>query len=697
MIYRPAKASDFNHLETFVWQAIFPAFDLEELTDEQRAENDALVSEARPQVQRSLEAPDDAVFVAVDPKLRRLAGYVVVAVHGAERAELVFIVARKAYWGKGVASKLLEMALEHAGQQRMVSAGVRYFNDRAKAFLTKHGFEDTGEAAGEEHAIPRTLLIREAVKPPETTPVVPKPETQNPNSEAANFPTEADEPYFEELPDYSLTTEEAPLFELGDNALRAVSSDETFGAEPVGNNALSLADDDAPLFSESTLDEGMLDELSAFIARAKAKKAGQPIPPAPPTSPVAPPPPPKRVVTPPSAPPAAKVAASLAPTPPTVELPINKPTPPAFEFAFDAEDLDEEEPLEKTSLEELVKEKSPDPIVKTVALDDQPTEEKTTTKSCPVCGTELPQAARFCYNCGSPQADTSANAVDTNPLVNDDVVEEEPTLLELPPLEKTSGTDFTDPLAPGESGDAIPPNPAPAASPTYTLAGLKQDFRDLLTARVSAYFGPKSVDRYLKHLQQDERFQQVRDSGLNSLLTWLKNNAASTAGPARITNVQADLVEYFLVESAAELHGRTFPQRALRYQSADPETVDFFRLVMDYLNFAEESDTVYTDFVTMPKRALRNATNAFLKASKDERILFICDQSLISQAKNGFAMTDAGVYWKNIFQPPGVAVYRTMAPPRIEAGHLVLDTQFFDAGPRLNLKLALLLDKLRRL
>ena len=118
---------------------------------------------------------------------------------------------------------------------------------------------------------------------------------------------------------------------------------------------------------------------------------------------------------------------------------------------------------------------------------------------------------------------------------------------------------------------------------------------------------------------------------------------------------------------------------------------------MDYLDFERETDRVYTDFVTMPTRALKNATKSFLHAARDERILFICDQSLISQAKNGFAMTDAGIYWKNIFQPAGSSLYKLMQAPKIENGHLVIDNQYFDAGASLNLKIALLLDKLRRM
>jgi hypothetical protein len=139
------------------------------------------------------------------------------------------------------------------------------------------------------------------------------------------------------------------------------------------------------------------------------------------------------------------------------------------------------------------------------------------------------------------------------------------------------------------------------------------------------------------------------------------------------------------------------PQRLLRHQSLDWETADLFKVVMDYLDFDAENELVYTDFVTMPSRALRNATKSFIRAKKDERVFLICDQSLLSQAKNGFAITDSGLYWKNVLQPAGAVTFTTLQQVKLEQGHLSIDGQFFNAGSRLNLKMGLLLDRLRRM
>lgn len=159
----------------------------------------------------------------------------------------------------------------------------------------------------------------------------------------------------------------------------------------------------------------------------------------------------------------------------------------------------------------------------------------------------------------------------------------------------------------------------------------------------------------------------------------------------------SDIVEYFIVETAQEIHGQDFPQKLLRYQGVDWKTVDLFRMVMDYLDFDSEEETIYTDFVTMPTAVLKKATKSYLQATRDERVFFICDQSLFGGGKQGFAFTDSALYWKNVLQPAGSLTFTSLQILKVEDGHLLINGQYFDAGPQLNLKVALLLDKLRRL
>ena len=227
---------------------------------------------------------------------------------------------------------------------------------------------------------------------------------------------------------------------------------------------------------------------------------------------------------------------------------------------------------------------------------------------------------------------------------------------------------------------------------------MRAALEDRLGERLTNYFGTERLTQYLHRYGRDENFHRIRDVALQSLATWLNLHADDNKERTRRQeDVLADLIEYFIVESGAELHEGVYAQRLLRYQGVDWREVDLFKLVMDYLDFDTEEEVVYTDFVTMPARTLRNATESYLRAGRDERVFFICDQSLLGGGKHGFAVTDSGMYWKNVLQPAGLLNYRTLNQVSVEAGHLTIDHQYFDAGARLNLRVVLLLDKLRRM
>jgi len=207
MIIRQAKQSDFGHLETFVWQAIFPAFDQPDLSVAQREENDAMVETAREEAFAAMERRDTVVLVAIDPKNRRLAGYLIADAAPGAYAELKTLIVKRSYWGKGVAAKLMQEATTFIGRDRAVSLAVRHYNSRAIAFFGKQDFVDTGETTG-DHAIPRTLMLREAYE------ILNPPDAQGEELEKddawLNFPSAEDEPVFEELPDYRLAVDESP-------------------------------------------------------------------------------------------------------------------------------------------------------------------------------------------------------------------------------------------------------------------------------------------------------------------------------------------------------------------------------------------------------------------------------------------------------------------------------------------------------
>ena len=671
MQFRPGQPSDFAHLETFVWQAIFPAFDREGLDEEQRRENDVLVEQARPAALAALEDEQQAVFTAWDDRRRALAGYLLLDLSTGDYATITALIVRRADWGKGVGDGLLRIAQDHAGPYRGLQIALRYYNARAQAFFGKQQFENTGEAAGDYH-IERILWIREAPSRPEPvladTEAVPEldllplvsadPPSEGDDVVEDDFSTETDAPYFAPLPDYTLAADHP----------------------------------DEPLFppEETTLDRQQRATLDDFIARAKARKSGKavPKPPGPNTdlfsAMIVPEPELEAVDVPPAERPDEVPATDALTRHPEIELEIDYgpatppsdaaaddgPTPtagPSFEFAFaadpkEAADFSEPDSPPASALDFEFAFGPPPPEAATE--EPSPATPPPPARHCPNCLAAVSPDAFFCPNCGNR-------------------LEQEADVLTLEDL-------------PTQDTDTEVANEETVAK-ELTVSEVRQSFEDKLGERLTAYFGADRLPDYLAVYQSDDLFRQIRDVSLKTLTGYLNRELNPGKARRRREVVLSGLVEYFVVESAGDLHQQHFPQRLLRYQGVDWKQVDLFKLVMDYLDLDRETETVYTDFLTTPAKVLRNATKHYLKASRDERVLLICDQSLLGSGKHGFAFTDSALYWKNILQPAGSATYTTTQRVRSEKGHLSIDGQYFDAGSALNLRIALLLDKLRLL
>ena len=549
MTFRPGQASDFTHLETFVWQAIFPAFDVDGLSPEQRAENDRTVETVKAVVGRALERDDCRVITAWDERRRAAAGYAVIDLGRPAVGEIVQLIVRRADWGQGIGAELLDRGLQAIGPTRDAVAALRHYNTRALSLYARKGLVDSGEQVG-DYLIARLLVEKPATEPFIHESVSASESETDPGAEEeeANFPTAADEPAYTvsyaPLPDYRLATD-----------------------EPAGGWQTPP--------TESFLDEEQRDELAEFIERARAKKK---------------------------------------------EPPVSKHPEIPFEVDY--------------------------------GTPQAPEEATAATKASPL---------DFEF------------AFDTAPApAPDDAV---------PPPEDTLQLEAIPEEADEDAQDANDRGPS--------LADLRNAFDDRLAERLTLYFGADKLLDSLKVYRRDEDFHRIRDVALRALCT-------PGLSARKQNDTFADLTEYFTVETARDLHGSSLNQRILRYQAGLAGTEDRFRLVMDYLDFSD-SDAVYTDFVTTPARVLRNATKSYLGAEAGERLYVICDQTLLGTGKQGFAVTDRGIYWKQVLQPAGRLHYAEMKQATRGDGHLLLNRQYFDAGSRLNLRVLLLLDRMRRL
>jgi hypothetical protein len=97
----------------------------------------------------------------------------------------------------------------------------------------------------------------------------------------------------------------------------------------------------------------------------------------------------------------------------------------------------------------------------------------------------------------------------------------------------------------------------------------------------------------------------------------------------------------------------------------------------------------------MKPELLANACKSYLFADRQERVFFICDLSLKSNCKEGFAITNQGLYWRAPFDRPRRVLFNEINTVKKEKDWLTLNGHFFTANPTLNLKLCKLLKKLR--
>jgi hypothetical protein len=230
---------------------------------------------------------------------------------------------------------------------------------------------------------------------------------------------------------------------------------------------------------------------------------------------------------------------------------------------------------------------------------------------------------------------------------------------------------------------------------------LAQLFLKALKIRVEEEHRPEQFPDYSERLYESG-FRDVVQRRSEQLANRLAELEPEDIAPA-VVNQQIDelfegLLDFFIIDQCRDINEVRLPQAILKYQQSSLEEITLFQLVMDYLDFeSEPTETVYTDFLKMPANALKNASRFFLFPSKDEHILFICDQSLLGACKEGFAMTEYGLYWKAQLQTAKAVQYPALHSIKREKEWILINGHFFNASLPINIRLMKLMKKLYRL
>jgi len=158
-----------------------------------------------------------------------------------------------------------------------------------------------------------------------------------------------------------------------------------------------------------------------------------------------------------------------------------------------------------------------------------------------------------------------------------------------------------------------------------------------------------------------------------------------------------ELLDFFIISECIDLNETLYPEAILKYQGLPFDRIKLHGLVLDYLDFDREEESMFTNFVSMPPQKLKNAATTFLFPKRGEQLLFICDLSILGTCKEGFAMTSKGIYWKALMEKPQRVFYHKLEEIWREEDWITINGIFFNANKSINLKLIRLLKKMKAL
>jgi ribosomal protein L40E len=310
---------------------------------------------------------------------------------------------------------------------------------------------------------------------------------------------------------------------------------------------------------------------------------------------------------------------------------------------------------------------------------------------CPKCHTQLVDDAKFCHRCGS----------------NVDI-----PLALCTSCQKLNPADATfcyGCVNPTQALELLPPQYLTLKSryAFHSPMVLEENIKNLFFEELKRYAGwiaPNLVDDYLRQVYT-KGFTQTIDLRSKQLSEEFSDMYAKLATPSvfklerTLESAVSGLALYHIIYNCKDINPFPIPEKILRYEKAVRGTVDTHQMIFDFLDFDNEKERVYTDFIKMPAETLENASKNFLFAARGEFIFFISDQSTFTKpkGKEGFAMTEFALYWKAPMDKNQKVYFHHLARLEKEKDWIKINNRFFNINPSINTKMLLLLDKLKNI
>lgn len=307
---------------------------------------------------------------------------------------------------------------------------------------------------------------------------------------------------------------------------------------------------------------------------------------------------------------------------------------------------------------------------------------------CPKCHTTLVENAKFCHQCG----------------FNIEI-----PLAECPSCHKKNPADVVfcyacaHPLNMLELNNPVRTSDSSMKSryPLHNIEGLEEQIKSLFfedLKRLALAIAPQKIDNYLLSFHT-KGFASTVDLRAKQLAESFVERASGHISVMRLEKELEmsvnSLALYHIIYNCKEINPFYIPEKILRYEKAQRGNVDLKQMIFDYLDFQNEKERVFTEFVSMPTETMQNAAKNFLYPAKGEFIYFISDQSIKANGKEGFAMTEFALYWKAPLDKPQKVYYHHLARIETHKDWIKINTRFFNITPSLNIKMLLLLEKLR--
>ncbi len=311
-------------------------------------------------------------------------------------------------------------------------------------------------------------------------------------------------------------------------------------------------------------------------------------------------------------------------------------------------------------------------------------------KYCPKCHTQLVQDAKFCHNCGAKveialigcshcgkknPADAVACYSCALPLGTFDLLNQEQPFL---------GLSF------------------------HREDLLEDELRELFLNILSQNVNFIASDKYAAILERFyySNFNRTVDLRARQLADEFATKYRQSPPPSvpqlvamekEIETAVEGLVMMHIIRNCRDLTPVPLPDSILRHERTHRGNVRVPELIFNYLDLQNERKRWYSDFSRMSEDKFRNASICFLHAAMDEQVYFIYDDSLLGNCKEGFAMTEFGLYWKAPFNKPRRLYYHNIDQVARQKDHLNINGFFFHINASMDLKMFLLLRKLWRI